>query len=217
MLTTSCWFCRLTSQYSQKDQSVWSKDHPVASSVYSPLRGWVYLILIWRIFCLFSPDVAAAELFCRRRGNLWPCFSSLIHKQMEVFGSDLPKLIQPQTQRACSSRVTSGYLFVPLVPYFSSGRTCWMGLLLECTRHPACAQSHISSAAPHSMPNVTRVKNMCLSGDKTSLEGNPCRCMFTLILVITTVAVWWTSSHFTELWPLEPSTNSQSFICKTVN
>lgn len=56
------------------------------------------------IFSLFSPDVAAAELLCRRRGNLWPCFSSLIHKQMEVFGSDLPKLIQPQAERARSSR-----------------------------------------------------------------------------------------------------------------
>lgn len=61
------------------------------------------------IFSLFSPDVAAAELFCRRRGNLWPCFPSLIHKQMEAFGSDLPKLIQPQTERACSSRFTSSF------------------------------------------------------------------------------------------------------------
>lgn len=157
-----------TSQYSQKDQSVWSKDHPVASCVYSPLRGWVYFILIWMIFSLFSPDVAAAELLCRRRGNLWPCFSLLIHKQMEVFGSDLPKLIQPQTECACSSHFTSPCLFVPLVPYFSSRRTCWMTFPLPCARHPACARSHISSAASHSMSNMTRVKNMCPSGDKTS-------------------------------------------------
>lgn len=176
MLMTSCCLCRLpvselTSQYSQKDQSVWSKDHPVASCVYSSFRGWVYFILIWMIFSPFSPDVAAAELLCRRRGNLWPCFSLLIHKQMEVFGSDLPKLIQPQTEYACSSRYTSPCLFVPLVPYFSSCRTCWTAFPLPCTRHPACARSHISSAAPHSMSNMTTAENMYLSGNKSSFGG----------------------------------------------
>lgn len=146
------------------------------------------------IFSLFSPDVAAAELLCRRRGNLWPCFSPLIHKQMEVFESDLPKLIQPQTERARSSRF---YLrlsfFWPLVPSSSSRTTRWAAFPPSWTRHPARARSHISRAAPRSMSNMTTVKNRRLSGDKTSSGGggDPSRCvLISMPGTTTTTAVW---------------------------
>lgn len=107
---------------------------------------------------LQSSSVAAVVIY----GSTSP----LIPEQMEAFRCDLPKQIWPQVNPRVHHVSPHLGFFGPLA--FSRRTTCWAALPLPCARQPACTPSHIGCAPPHNVLNMTRVKNMRLSGNKTS-------------------------------------------------
>lgn len=74
------------------------------------------------IFGRFIPDVAAAELVCRRCGNLWLRVFLLIHEQMEAFSMWSAKADPSTSESARSSRFASPWFFRAFGAVFHGAR-----------------------------------------------------------------------------------------------